>query len=56
MKGRTTFSELLDIPHVYLQTLYYKSYQEALRRAKDSENGKMSATDVQDAMEELVDG
>ena len=56
MKGKTTFTELLDMPHRYLQTLYYKAYQEAVARMKDQKDGKVNESDVEDAMEELVDG
>ena len=56
MKGRTTFAELLEIPNRYLQTLYYKAYKEALQRMKNDKEGKVSKEDVEDTMEELVDG
>lgn len=56
MKGRTTFTELLNMPHKYFQTLYYKAYKEALARMKDNEKGKINGSDVEDAIDELVDG
>ena len=56
MKGRTTFTELLNMPHRYLHTLYYKSYQEALARLENDKKGKINESDVEDAMDELIDG
>ena len=55
MKGKTTFTELMNIPNRILQTFYYKSWLEASKRLEQDKNGKsgISPNDVEEIIDEI---
>ena len=46
MKGRTSFSELQEMPYRYIQTLYYNAWKESKERKNEN---------LEEALEEMID-
>lgn len=50
-----TFGDIMSMPYNYIQTAYYKAWQDALAKEKLVKDGGVPSDDAEEVIEELVD-